>query len=103
MTVITATQDSRRSTAIYGLELFDTEEVLQLSGEWTEELRYHSQAEELGIFSGIFRGTLEVAMKMRSVIHMISEYLRHASDRCLTDLDGMFHILSPSRRLPLCI
>ena len=42
-------------------------------------------------------------MKMRSVIHMISEYLRHASDRCLTDLDGMFHILSPSRRLPLCI
>jgi hypothetical protein len=52
MKFITAAPDSKDSTAIYCLELFDREEVLQLSGEWTEELRYHSQAEELGRFSG---------------------------------------------------
>ena len=34
----------------------------------------------------IFRETLEVAMKMRSVIiHIISEYFKHASDRCFID------------------
>lgn len=34
----------------------------------------------------IFRETLEVAMKMRSVIiHITSEYFKHASDRCFID------------------
>lgn len=93
MTFITAAPDSKDSTAIYCLELFDREEVLQLSGEWTEELRYHSQAEELGRFSGKrWRLPWKWEVSSSTLFQNISNM--HRTDASLTDLDTVVYIYS---------
>ena len=90
MKFVTATPDSKDSTAIYCLELFDREEVLQLSGEWTEELRYRSQAEELGRFSGK-RWRLPWKWEVSSSTWFQNISNMHRTDASLTDLDTVVY------------